>query len=76
MIKTRLQDERNKYGKIRYSGMIDAIHQMFKMEGVGAFFRGIIPHALRVTPQAAVTLMLYEQVMKTLNNVTPEEFFE
>ena len=76
VIKTRLQDQRNMYDKVRYTGMVDAIRKMYVTEGLEAFFRGIVPHAFRVAPQAAVTLMLYEQIMKALDTMEPEEFYE
>ncbi|KAL0477744.1 folate transporter [Acrasis kona] len=69
VVKTRLQDQKNKYHHVRYDGMIDAFFKMKKYEGYRTFFRGIIPHVVRTAPSGAITFMLYEQIMNVLNKI-------
>jgi solute carrier family 25 folate transporter 32 len=74
VIKTRLQDYKNKSSltDVRYNGMWDAMIKMYRMEGVGSFFRGIIPHALRVTPSGAITFTIFEFIMNMLTQKQSE----
>ena len=75
VIKTRLQDVKNKtaVGEARYSGMWDAVKKMYRVEGPGTFFRGIIPHTLKVTPSGAITFAIYEMLQNFLRNMDGQE---
>ncbi len=35
-------------------------------EGVGGFYKGLVPNVLRVMPQSALTFLVYESVMRLL----------
>lgn len=66
VVKTRLQDKSNYYHQERYKSFSDALVKIYKHEGYKAFFRGIVPHVLKVSPNGAIVLMLNEQIMKLL----------
>ena len=40
-----------------------ALRTIFSAEGMRGFYRGIVPHALRSTPQGALTLLAYEYTL-------------
>jgi solute carrier family 25 folate transporter 32 len=69
VVKTRLQDQRNRYDTVRYTGMYDAMVKMYRYEGYRTFFRGIVPHVIRTSPSAAITFMLYEEIMAIMNKM-------
>jgi solute carrier family 25 (mitochondrial folate transporter), member 32 len=43
------------------------VSKIWQQEGIAGFFKGVIPNAIRVAPSAAVTFVVYETVMDTLN---------
>lgn len=49
-----------------YSGLIGTAQKMYVKEGLGGFFRGCVPNAVRVAPGAAVTFVVYEEVTDVL----------
>ena len=38
-------------------------------EGLQGFYRGFVPHILRVAPTAGVTFVVYEQCLKSLSKL-------
>ena len=36
-------------------------------EGIGGFYKGLVPNVLRVMPQSALTFLVYESVMRFLS---------
>jgi len=44
----------------RYKSLLDAIARIFSEEGWRAFYKGMLPNLLRVTPTCAVTFTSYE----------------
>jgi len=46
-----------------YDGVIDCIVRTWRNEGVVGFFKGCVPNAIRVAPNAAVTFVVYEIMM-------------
>ncbi|XP_051847478.1 tricarboxylate transport protein, mitochondrial-like isoform X2 [Antechinus flavipes] len=63
VVKTRMQSlEANKY-----KSTIDCISQIYKNEGLLAFYKGTIPRLSRVCLDMAVVFVLYEEIMKFLN---------
>eukprot|EP01035_Chromulina_nebulosa_P021238 gene21238-27517_t len=42
---------------------------MYRKEGLLSFFRGVIPNALKVAPNAAITFLVYEETMKILKSI-------
>ncbi|CAM9194312.1 unnamed protein product [Choristocarpus tenellus] len=71
VIKSRLQQrsskEELKQGVVRYRGMLHCAVMMAKSEGVRGFFKGCVPYALRAAPASAITFVVYEEVLKVLN---------
>eukprot|EP00591_Stephanopyxis_turris_P004252 CAMPEP_0195516222 /NCGR_PEP_ID=MMETSP0794_2-20130614/7015_1 /TAXON_ID=515487 /ORGANISM="Stephanopyxis turris, Strain CCMP 815" /LENGTH=207 /DNA_ID=CAMNT_0040644761 /DNA_START=72 /DNA_END=695 /DNA_ORIENTATION=+ len=73
VIKSRLQQRSEALqvtdsGKINvvkreYSGVIDCSKRIWAREGFGGFFKGCLPNAIRVAPNAAITFVVYESVM-------------
>ena len=57
VIKTRLQQ---RDGELKYKGVADCARKIWQFEGLNGFFRGVIPNAVRVAPNAAITFMVYE----------------
>lgn len=53
--------------KRKYAGVIDCVARIWKREGIVGFFKGCIPNVIRVTPNAAITLVVYESVMNFLS---------
>ena len=54
-----------------YDGMLDALTQIAKNEGVRGFFRGWVANSLKVVPQNSIRFVSYE-ILKDLLNV-PEK---
>ncbi|XP_041844846.1 mitochondrial folate transporter/carrier-like [Melanotaenia boesemani] len=61
VVRARLQDQHNSY-----SGVIDVIKRTWRNEGVGGFYKGIIPNLIRVTPACCITFVVYENVSRFL----------
>lgn len=60
--RTRMQ-ERFADGR-RYGRFDTAFSYIFRTEGVRGLYRGLSANIIRVTPQAAVTFVTYEQILK------------
>ena len=56
---------------VLYSSAGETVRHIWRHEGVGGFYRGIWAHMLRSTPQATITLMLYEYSMRGLALISP-----
>lgn len=60
LIKTRLQLQSSSVpkGKIddphHYTGIVDCFSKMYRNEGFGAFYKGILPPILAETPKRAI----------------------
>ena len=42
-------------------------HVCAQREGLGGFYKGLVPNVLRVMPQSALTFLVYESAMRALN---------
>ena len=47
-----------------YNGVRDTLAKTWRYEGIAGFYRGCFLNLLRVTPNSAVTLALYELIAK------------
>lgn len=56
VVKTRLQD----VARSGYDGFFSAMRTMYQSEGLAGFYRGFVPSSLRLVPQSALTIVLYE----------------
>jgi len=52
---------------VGYSSTGDTVRHIWRADGGGGFYRGILPHILRSTPQATLTLMIYEYAQRALD---------
>ncbi|XP_036611746.1 uncharacterized protein LOC118847404 [Trichosurus vulpecula] len=63
VVKTRMQSlEAHKY-----KNTLDCVSQIYKNEGIMAFYKGTIPRLGRVCLDVAVVFVLYEEIVKFLN---------
>jgi len=65
-IKTRLQKTPAEFGQSAMSRITAIASQMWKQEGVRAFWMGITPRVMRVAPGQAVTFAVYEYLKGVL----------
>ncbi|ORZ30866.1 mitochondrial carrier domain-containing protein [Catenaria anguillulae PL171] len=65
-IKTRVQRSLNKSGETGFGRIKLVMSDMWKNEGLSAFYKGLTPRLLRVAPGNAVTFTVYEIVSKRL----------
>ncbi|OQR92029.1 mitochondrial substrate carrier [Thraustotheca clavata] len=64
--KTRLMAQANKVGEAaKYNGMVHCIKTVYKEEGAGALYRGLIPRMARVAPGQGITFAVMELVCRT-----------
>ncbi|KAF8149589.1 mitochondrial carrier domain-containing protein [Crassisporium funariophilum] len=49
-------------GSIKYSGAIDALRSILRVEGVAGLYRGLWPNLLKVAPSIATSFFTYELV--------------
>lgn len=61
-IKTRLQKTPGQPGETAISRIRVIASDMFKQEGIHAFYKGITPRIMRVAPGQAVTFTVYENL--------------
>lgn len=65
VVKTRMQG----LEAHRYKSTMDCAFQILKNEGPQAFYKGTVPRLGRVCLDVAIVFVLYEEVVKLLNNV-------
>jgi solute carrier family 25 folate transporter 32 len=61
VVRTRLQDQHQKY-----DGVIDVIKKTYRREGIGGFYKGMVPALYRVVPACCITFVVYEFVLREL----------
>ena len=67
VIRSCMQQRANIGGDaVLYTTAADTTAHVLRVDGFRGFYRGILPHILRSTPQATITLMLYEYAQRTL----------
>ena len=57
MVRTRLQNTDTKY-----SGSLDCVGKIYKLEGGIGFYKGLTPNLLRVVPATMITFAVYENL--------------
>ncbi|KAI1213752.1 mitochondrial carrier [Annulohypoxylon truncatum] len=70
-IKTRLQKTPAEEGVSAFRRISVIAGEMFKQEGVHAFYKGITPRIMRVAPGQAVTFTVYEYLKEKLEKSGP-----
>ncbi|KAK5736475.1 Pyrimidine nucleotide transporter, mitochondrial [Elasticomyces elasticus] len=67
VVRTRLrQAPVDASGGVKYRGLWSCFTTVFKEEGMGALYGGLVPHMLRVVPSAAIMFGVYEGVLGAL----------
>ena len=56
---------------VLYTSAGDTLKHIWRLEGAAGFYRGIWAHMLRSTPQATITLMIYEYALRVISVVRP-----
>lgn len=65
VVKTRIMSSKG-----LYSGTWDCFVKTFKHEGVGAFYKGYMPYALRLGPHTILTFIFVEQLNNLFSKIT------
>ena len=68
MIKSRLQQRHDASRLLKYSSSWEVVKLTARREGVAGFFKGLGPALLRVMPQSAIILVVYENVLSLIQN--------
>ena len=55
------------YDRVRLEGTLATAARIWREEGGRGFYRGIWAHMVRSTPQASVTLLAYENILRLLS---------
>ena len=71
VVRSRLQ-QRAEGRALVYRGSWQAVAVTWQREGVAGFYRGLPASLLRVMPQSAITLAVYEGVVKLLERGAPD----
>ncbi|ORY34776.1 mitochondrial carrier domain-containing protein [Naematelia encephala] len=66
-IKTRIQKASHVAGETGMSRLVHVTTDLFKNEGVSAFYKGITPRVLRVAPGQAIVFTVYERVKRLID---------
>ncbi|KAF8652286.1 hypothetical protein AX16_004475 [Volvariella volvacea WC 439] len=70
-IKTRLQKATYAPGTSSFQKIAAIAKDMWKMEGVRSFYKGITPRVLRVAPGQAIVFAVYERVSNAIEKMKP-----
>lgn len=65
VVRSRLQ-QRSEGRSLVYSSTWQAVAVTWQREGLAGFYKGLLPSLMRVMPQSAITLMVYEGVVRLL----------
>jgi len=67
VVRTRLrQAPVDASGRVKYTGLWSCFVTVFREEGMGALYGGLVPHMMRVVPSAAIMFGVYEAVLRSL----------
>ena len=67
VVRTRLrQAPVDATGRVKYKGLWNCFVTVFREEGMGSLYGGLVPHMMRVVPSAAIMFGVYEGVLKGL----------
>jgi len=69
VLRRKMQVTGMKGGAVKYSGALDALRSILRVEGVAGLYRGLWPNLLKVAPSIATSFFTYELVKEFL--VTP-----
>ena len=63
VIKARVQQRVAAGTPREYVGLVDSARKIWRFEGARGFYKGFLPNVLRVAPQSAITISVYEWTM-------------
>ena len=66
VVRARMQQRVDTDRAVQYNSFVHAFRVTLKREGFTGLYKGLVPNLLRVLPQAAVTFLVYETVMRIL----------
>lgn len=58
--------EMNVREQVRYEGVIDCFRKMYRIEGIGAFYKGLTPLVIKIFPSSGVFFMAYEATIRAI----------
>jgi solute carrier family 25 protein 33/36 len=64
VVRTRLRQTPMENGQLKYTGLWQCFRLVFKEEGMAALYGGLVPHMMRVVPNAAIMFGTYEAVLR------------
>lgn len=67
VVKTRMQG----LEAAKYKNTLDCITQIYKNEGVTAFYKGTVPRLGRVCADVAITFMIYDSFIELFHKIWP-----
>ena len=68
VVKTRMQGST---ASQQYKGTVDCFRQILVQEGVGAFYKGVVPRLGRVVPGQGIIFMSFETIQSALQQTFP-----
>ncbi|TID16821.1 mitochondrial carrier [Venturia nashicola] len=66
VVRTRLRQNPADGSPPRYTGLIQCFRLIFREEGLAGLYGGLVPHMMRVVPNAAIMFGTYEAVLKLM----------
>ncbi|KAL6745604.1 mitochondrial substrate carrier [Haematococcus lacustris] len=66
VVRSRLQQRFDTGRSLQYQGSWDVARSTWRREGLLGFYRGLGPALVRVLPQSALTLLVYENMLRVL----------
>lgn len=80
VVMTRLQDVRNRElvesGMIERISVVSCVKTMAAKEGYRSFYRGIVPHLTKAFPSGALSISLYELILRIMSKVFGNNNYE
>lgn len=70
LVRTRLQAQGVGGRPLKYSGMADVFRQTWANEGLGGFYKGLLPNLIKLAPAAGISWYVFEET-KLLLGVDP-----
>jgi len=70
VVRTRLRQTPTENGRLKYTGLLQCFRLVFKEEGLAALYGGLVPHMLRVVPNAAIMFGTYEAVLRYMGETS------
>lgn len=66
VLRRRMQMTLSKDSPFKYKNSYDAVAQILVKEGVGAFYKGLLPNYLKVVPAISISFVSFELIKKMI----------